>query len=377
MIQAQRKDTDNILQLIPKEKLQGDLPRTLIKDHIHWLDLTTATIEIRSRWGPWEHSPENWKIEPMAGQYCVRKGDTSLTDIQSPTWEMISSRLRCLELPENLIVASSPSGSSPVSQLSVVLPRYNLSFFVNEDGDLESHDFKEMVCDKDQCAGALLGLENQLVLRSKIQVEGLVPKCVLVPHGRFDKSGTFCFGESRWDGLVKYHTYKVDAEFGCLKENASLRSKAFLSGLHALTSIDWRPDPLTGRTGVQEALCLLWSSGSQSIWDFNLVAAPSSAYPSDQATYDLDIRGLLWSWKLQILWEGSPGSHGARRGAYLSQAHIQAIRVGGSIIPRECSDNDYVSSDPELESAVYAAASAIYYRLVGVSIVKLGRNGLS
>ena len=373
VIQAQRNDTNHILQLIPREKLQGDVPQTLIEDHIHWLDLSTATIEIRPLESLWKHSPENWKIECIAGQYCMRKGGTFLTDIQNPTWEMISSRLRCLELPENLIVtSSSTSDSSPVPQLSVFLPRYNLSFFVNEDGDLESHDFKEMVYDKDQCAGALLGFENQLVLRSKIQVEGLVPKCVLVPHGHFDESGTFHFDESHRP--VKYHAYKVDAELGCLTENASLWSRVYLSDLHARTSIDWRPDPLTGRTGVQEALCLLWSSGCQSISDFAFGIA-SHDIPSRHPRYpQIDIiANLLKRRKPQSLLWKSPGDNAqiersARRGAYLSQANVQAI--DGSISPRECNDSDYVSSDPELEGAVYATASAVYYRRVGVSIVK-------
>ena len=361
VIQAQRNDTNHILQLIPREKLQGDLPQTLIWKHIHWLDLSTAIIEIRPFESVWKHSPENWKIECIAGQYCMHKGDTFLTDIRSPTWEMISSRLQCLELPENLIVTSSTSDSSPVPQLSVVLPRYNLSFFVNEDGNLESRDFKEMVYDKDQCAGALLGFENQLVLRSKIQVEGLVPKHVLIPDRHYS-----IFSSHESHEPVKYHTYKVDAELGCLTENASLWSKAHLSDLHALTSIDWRPDPLTGRTGVQEALCLLWSSRCRSISDFD--SPISFPYAHRHPQIDVIAR-LLESRREQFASEGS--SHdaqlrrGARRGAYLSQADIQSIDE--SISSRECND---VSLDPELEGAVYAAAFAIYYRRVGVSIIK-------
>jgi hypothetical protein len=187
VIRAQHRDTADILEVIPQEILQGDLPTAFVHGHVHWLNLSTLIIEIRPLEKIWEHSLDNWRIECAAGQYRMYKGRECLVDVHSPTWEMVSRRLKCLDSPENLIITTLPIDtpqSSPVRRLSVVLPRYSLSFFVNENGDLESRDFKDMVYDENQCIGTLFGLEDLLVLRSKVQVEDeLVHRCVIIPDG--------------------------------------------------------------------------------------------------------------------------------------------------------------------------------------------------
>jgi len=74
VIRAQHEDADNVLELIPKEKLEGDLPAILVERHVHWLDLSTSTIEIRPLDKLWEQSAENWCICPVSGQYHLFKG---------------------------------------------------------------------------------------------------------------------------------------------------------------------------------------------------------------------------------------------------------------------------------------------------------------
>ena len=268
----------DILEVIPQEKLQGDLPTAFVHGHVHWLNLSTLIIEIRPLEKIWDHSLDNWRIECAAGQYRMYRGRECLVDVHSPTWEMVSCRLKCLDVPENLIITTLPidtSQSSPVRpRLSVVLPRYSLSFFVNEDGGLESRDFKGMVYDENQCIGTLFGLENQLVLRPNAQVEdGLVHKRVIIPDGQsFREQDTSHQSPISAKNNVKYpqqpvtyHTYKVDTDLGCLTGYTSWRSKLYLAQLHVQTSFDRRPDPLTGRTGIQEALWLLQSAGCRSI----------------------------------------------------------------------------------------------------------------
>ncbi|KAF8546980.1 hypothetical protein OG21DRAFT_1607573 [Imleria badia] len=295
VIRAQRKDVDNVLELIPKEKFAQDLPTTLVEHHAHWLDLSTSIIEIRPLDKPWKKSPENWCIHPISGQYRLFRGRESLVDIASPTWAMVSRRLACLDISKNLIITTSPiesAESSPSSQLSVALPRYGLSFFINQHGELESRDFKDMVYDENQCIGTLFGLVNRLVLRTKAQIEeDLIPRCILIPVGE-------CYIEkhehhvrvtvnideptsnprpvpnvtSNIDeptrgphgpkcGPVMFYTYKVDSELGCLTGIVSLKSRLYLASLHAMTSNVCRPDPLTGRTGLEEAISLTWSAG--------------------------------------------------------------------------------------------------------------------
>ena len=275
VIRAQHKDVDDIIEVVPHEVLCEDLPPSFIGGHVHWLNLSTSIIEIRSLEKPWEQSGRNWRIDCVSGKYRMFKGCEVLVDVRSPTWKMVSSRLECLDAPLNLIITTFPIGASqlpPIRRLSVVLPRYGLSFFVNQDGDLESRDFEGMIYDESQCIGTLIGLESRLILRPKIQVEeDLVPRCIIIPdgdlprkkHGRYARFRIDTCPSKAWS-QVSYYTYKVDTDLGRLTGYATPESKLYLAHLHALTSIDWRFDPLTGRTGIQEALCLLRSAGCRS-----------------------------------------------------------------------------------------------------------------
>ncbi|KAF8132464.1 hypothetical protein EV363DRAFT_108384 [Boletus edulis] len=274
LIRAQHRDDGDILEMIPQGVLRIDLPTPFIHDHVHWLNLSTRIIELRPLKKLWEHSSDNWRIDCTTGQYRVYLGHECLVDMHSPTWKVVSDHLKCLDVPENLIITTFPINtpqSSPVRQLSAILPRYGLSFFMNQDGDLESRDFKHMVYDEDQCIGTLFGLENRLVLRSKVQVEGRpVHRCVVIPDGLLsaDKSSHLSrFAENGKYPLqpITFNRYTVDTELGCLTGYTSWRSKLYLAYLHVQTSVDWRPDPLTGRTGIQEALRFLRSAASRSI----------------------------------------------------------------------------------------------------------------
>lgn len=282
MIRAQHRDTADIFEVIPQEKLQGDLPTAFVYGHVHWLNLSTSVIEIRSLEKPWEQSLENWRIDCASGQYCMYKGCEWLVDIRSPTWGMVASRLKRLDAPENLVMTTFPINnpqSLPIRRLSIALPRYGLSFFVNESGDLESRDFRDMVYDKNQCAGTLFGLENRLVLRPNSHVEEeLVHRCIIIPDGHVSRKQrnhhvhvTIDIVSAKNTPMlpITYHTYNLNTDLGCLTGYVSWRSKLYLAHLHALASVDWWPDPLTGRTGIQEALCLLRSAGCRSIMELD------------------------------------------------------------------------------------------------------------
>jgi hypothetical protein len=233
-------------------------------------------MEIRPLDSLWETLSENWKIDCTPGKYRLRKGNELLVDIRSQSWDMVSSLLRPFDTPQNLLVSVSPIDSSqPMSslQLSVVLPRYSLSFFVDEDGDLQSHNLRGMVYDENQSVGTLFGLVNRLVLRPKIRDDNaieVIPRCTLIPDGKisFQKDGHHVRVEINTrgptPGRVTYQTYKVDTELGCLTGNVSLTNKLYCAYLHALTS-GCSTDPLTGRSGTEEALSLLRSASCWSI----------------------------------------------------------------------------------------------------------------
>ena len=334
VVRAQGNQRNEILELIPSNKLRGDLPRALVDGHVHWLNSSTKIIEIRPLDQLWEQSTEHWRIDYASGQYRMYKGRETLVDIRSPTWAMVSE---CFQFLNNvnggrlfrrysdngyllsqswdLLVTTSPIDSvhsASMPRLSVALPHYGLSFFVNETEDLESRDFKDMVYDDDQCIGAFLGLENLLVLRQKNQIAGsLVPEAlihrrVLIPNGfpitrrhhqvRIDVDAPYLLTQS---DEPLYHTYDVDTELGCLIGSGSLTSTRSLAYLHAMTSCH-RPDPLTGQTGAQAALCLLQSARCRSImklkaFDINDGCWTSTHHPRINTAYKEIQQGYYWA----------------------------------------------------------------------------------
>ncbi|KIJ64286.1 hypothetical protein HYDPIDRAFT_28723 [Hydnomerulius pinastri MD-312] len=73
VVRARASDTMDFLELIPQEKLESDLPMLLVKNHVHWLNLTTSTIAVRPLESAWLHSSENWVIDLSHGAYSMRK----------------------------------------------------------------------------------------------------------------------------------------------------------------------------------------------------------------------------------------------------------------------------------------------------------------
>jgi hypothetical protein len=360
VVRAQGNQTNEILELIPSRKLRGDLPPALVNSHVHWLNSSTKIIEICPRERLWEQSSEHWKIDCASGQYHMYQDYETLVDIRSPTWAMVSACFNCLNdvnggrwirrYPDeeymsqsrNLLVTTSPIDSvrsASMQRLTVTLPRYGLSFFVNEMEELESRDFKDMVYDEDQCVGALFGLENLLVLRPKTKIaagfvpESLIHRCVLIPNGFPKIHGNH---QVRIDidmlYLLKqpdeplYYAYDVDTELGCLRGDGSLTSTRFLAYLHTMTSCH-RPDPLTSKTGTQAALCLLQSAGCRSImkpkaldddycWTSTLYPSINIAYREVRARYYWDRTAQ----RRELF--NAPEKQAARRAAYLFPSNI-------------------------------------------------------
>ncbi|KAI6125916.1 hypothetical protein EDD16DRAFT_1757564 [Pisolithus croceorrhizus] len=266
IIRAKKEPDSDVFELIPSEKLLSDLPIALVENHVHWLNLTTGILEARPLESIWESSSDNWRLHFSPGSHSMTKEDARLFDVRSQTWQMLSERLRPLENPRNLVVILD--GSKTVS---AGLPRYGLSFFINDDQELECRHPRGMVYDESQAAGTLIGLANKLVLRLKANLadEG-AQRLVLVPeadvscatqnnHVRvtIDASGP---ARRRF----RYQTFRIDTSFGCLVGNATLASNLYRAYLHALTSKPCVADPLTQRTGTEEALSILDSAACRS-----------------------------------------------------------------------------------------------------------------
>ncbi|KAL4077978.1 hypothetical protein J3A83DRAFT_1706306 [Scleroderma citrinum] len=197
----------DVLQLIPPQKLASDLPRVLIENHVHWLNLSTSSIEIRPLLSMWQGDPQDLMV----------------------TWDR------------------------QLSTVSVDLPRYGLSFFINSDRELESRHLRGMIYDTDQSIGTLFGLVNKLVLCPKDNhAEGLVQRQVTVDiKGPAHQS-------------ISYQAFRIDTDLGYLVGNSSLTSNLYRAYLHALCGNPCFVDPLTRKTGTEEALIILRSAAVRS-----------------------------------------------------------------------------------------------------------------
>ena len=392
-LQARCKQTNDVLVLIPSRKLHGDLPAALVDGHVHWLNLSTKIIEIRPLEQLWEQSLDNWRIDCASGQYRMYKGCETLVDIRSPTWAMVSICFRCLNNIDeslldrrssgdedflshsrNLMITTSPIDSACKLRLCVTLPHYSLSFFVNEREELESCDFKDMIYDEDQHIGTLLDLENLLVLRSKTHIAGtlvpeaLIPRRVLIPNGSPKEYG----GHVQISAINThyptgsneplYHTYDVDTELGCLIGNGSSMSTRYLASLHAMTSRH-SPDPLTGKTGAQAALCLLQSAWCRSIMKLKAFDDDDSEWTSTRTQYP-QINSAYKEIRKRYYWDRStfdhepvsaPGKHTVPRATYLFPSD------GGPTSLGDCDESKYSVTHIPAEHGVSTFAHSISF----------------
>ncbi|KAF8597301.1 hypothetical protein BDV93DRAFT_610484 [Ceratobasidium sp. AG-I] len=256
------------LELIPHSAIANDFPVFLSTDYHHWANLRTRVVEFRPRSRPWSSDGSNWRLQLSKGKASTMKlkknNDTLLlVDMHSHLFKSIAERLAPLESSSYLHVMCSTD-----QRISIELPRMKLSFFINTNAELESDNLRNQVVDENQFSGTLVGLRNQLVLRAKhSNAQSLSRRIVLIPHGivRFSALGDHVLVEieANANRQVLFHQYEIDADLQYLTTTTGLTGRLFKIYLHALTS-HCLPDPLTGRTGTEEALHELSESATSS-----------------------------------------------------------------------------------------------------------------
>jgi hypothetical protein len=182
----------------------------------------------------------------------VQDTEESFVNYGSCTFLMVSSMLIGLEERSAIfMVRRSVDGG-----LVATMPRHRLQFIL-KDQHLESIHYPGMYVDEEQSCGTFVGLRDQLVLRPKPSHEGYIHRQVLIPYGEVMVSRE---GHHVYVSINKssndqhgYYAYVVDTHMGRLSGETSLSSRLFKIYLHAVTS-HCLADPLTGRTGVEEAL---------------------------------------------------------------------------------------------------------------------------
>ncbi|KAG8683106.1 hypothetical protein FRC08_014526, partial [Ceratobasidium sp. 394] len=278
IIRAQIKDS--AFELVAPTHLAEDFPLLFSLDYHHWINLETGVVEFRPLGAPWTLRKENWCLRPAGESTYTMERYTEnqtafLVDGHSLVFQSILGQLRALEDARYIHVSIF---LHPSRRFLVELPRMKLTFFVNEDQQLESDNFRGLVVDESQSTGTMLGFHNQLVLRAKDPVAQSLPRsrCVLIPYGDVKFSAhdghvqtSIDLGSNRH---IIFYQYKIDTDLGCLTSSVGLTSRLFKIYLHAVTSY-CLPDPLTGRTGTEEALHELSESTTLSFDDIDVEQA--------------------------------------------------------------------------------------------------------
>jgi len=269
VIRTQRQCDGPMQQLIPRVKLSGDFPTNIIYSHVFWLrlpspselslgrDYTYGRIDLRNADTPWT-TKDDWYITHSydSSKTQLNLGpDRLLLDIRSSITTMIIDALAPLE-NATFIDVSFKDGF-----VYAHLSRLKLDFIINWNNKLECKQFPTMVIDDDQRIGTFIGLRNMLVVRQGPTRSVIVPygKVKFEQQGYHMEVGISTAGKDR----VKYHIYTMNTTVGMLVGNGSLTSHLYKIYLHAVTS-HCLPDPLTRRTGTEEALVGLRAAATTS-----------------------------------------------------------------------------------------------------------------
>jgi hypothetical protein len=246
---------DSLLEYVPRRVFVDndnfDLPSSLIENCVHWLNLHTMRLEIRRKPVIWKTRPNDWILDVLNRRAQRKK--VFLVDPHSDLCKRVAGIFRHFEDPQRLTVFQPTVG-----KLSVEMRNLELSFFVNKRNLLECRELHAEI-DPNQDAGTLYGFQSKIVLRDVANIER---RSIITPLGRLSYKRHGMHIAVRASSTNEYGMFGIDDVLGrlsCPPEPRLLYSKA---QLHAFTSFVL-PDPLTGRTGTEEALHTLRSGYCQ------------------------------------------------------------------------------------------------------------------
>ena len=249
------------LEFIPSETFSSavpgsvpDLPGPLIKDHVHWLDIASKRLIVRPRKSMWWSKPSDWVVNLMSRQAMRRR--SLLIDPSSAIFASVASIIEPFESRSRMVLFQPHLRS-----LSLNLPSLELSFRVNDQGLLEC-DQLHAVVDPDQDIGTFYGIKSSLVLRDTTTAR---KQSILVAMGTATIEQKGGHPEINIINNGYYARYNVNSLLGRLECACEPRLIYFKAYCHAITA-SMMPDPLTKRTGTDEALHCL-SAGHAQPWE--------------------------------------------------------------------------------------------------------------
>jgi hypothetical protein len=252
-------DKDEAWEFIPPKLLTGWFPDAFVENYAHWYNLDCKYVEFRPIKEPWQPSDCNWKLQKRCAQrgWCLVKDDSILICSRSETAKLISEILSPVEKASKLHCMLHK-----FSVLEIEIPRLRTNFTLRlGHSSIQSRQYPNMVIDKDQSLGTLVGFTNKLILKNEVTHD----RVVLIPEGNVTWRSIpgYIAVNIGWQPVTYLHSYSVDSGLGRLVDNGSIQSKLLLCYLHAVTSF-CIPDPLTGKTGTEQSLSILRSASMRS-----------------------------------------------------------------------------------------------------------------
>ncbi|OQD78015.1 hypothetical protein PENANT_c098G01996 [Penicillium antarcticum] len=260
MIVKAVKDDEQVWQLVPSRIFAGFFPDEFVEGYAHWYSVSRDLVEFRPMGAPWLSSSQNWQLQRSSCQtsWSLKRNGTILVSTMCRTAQLLSNVFRPIEKALKVHCIFHEASSS----LHVELPRLRLEFILkSETSAIQSRQYPGMSVDSNQALDSLVGLRNTLLLTNRDSGD----QVVLIPEGALSwaRDGNHVRIEIGWQPATTIHAYPIDRQLGRLLDNSSLQSKLYLTYLHAVTSF-CLPDPLTKKTGTEQALSILRSASLRS-----------------------------------------------------------------------------------------------------------------
>ncbi|OQE29876.1 hypothetical protein PENSTE_c002G10448 [Penicillium steckii] len=296
-------------EFIPRRIFETFFPDDFVQHHCVWYNVDDGYVELRPSNDPWVSSDSNWILRknPFQKTWCLEKNESYMLNLRSQTVGRIAKILQPIEKHTKLHCVFH----TLTSTMSISLPRLQLEFALHpgESASVMSREYPGMLIDQDQSLESLIGFENKLLLI----YPNTQDRVLLIPEGRAystsvgSQVGNHYKTSIEWQSTTKVHSYTIDEDLGRIIDNGSLQSKLFLAYLHALTSF-CLPDPLTRKTGTEQALTILRSASMRSLdklqpenctilADIAALAPTRTYYPANEKV----MQSVKWRWDLSSL----------------------------------------------------------------------------
>ena len=262
--------------LVPSRVFAGVFPDEFVENYAHWYSVTNQLVEFRPAEAPWFSSGQNWHLQRTSSiaSWNLERQGTFLVGAEYQTANVISKVFQPVEKLSKVHCIFHDASST----LHVELPRLRLEFILHSNSSsIQCRQYPGMSVASDQSLDSLVSLRNKLLLTDSETQD----QVVLIPEGvvSWAKDDNHVHVEVAWQSATTLHAFAIDRQLGRLVDNGSLQSKLFLTYLHAVTSF-CLPDPLTQKTGTEQALSILRSASLRS---FNRLQPEQNALLRDIA----------------------------------------------------------------------------------------------